>query len=198
MYRGRVVLLQLVAGAALALCSVPAPAQEGGPWRVDEGEILVLVPLKPGGAFEAKTSSVSGELTPGTSRPLALAGELTSELATLETGISLRDRHLRERYLEVERGPGFDRAVLSEIVLENADDSGFRGPTGFTGMLLLHGVTRAVEGKGEIRTAGPGVRVEASFSLTLTDFAIEPPQYMGVGVTNKVAVRVSFEARRAP
>jgi polyisoprenoid-binding protein YceI len=198
MYPGRVVLLRVAVGVGVWLASMPALTQAGEPWRVDEGEIVVLVPLKPGGAFEAKSTSLSGGLSPGTSRPLALEGELASELATLETGISLRDRHLRERYLEVARGPGFDRAVLSDIVLRDADDTEFRGPTDFSGTFQLHGVTRAVEGKGEIRSVGTGVRVEASFSLTLTDFEIEPPEYLGVGVANKVAVRVAFEARKAP
>jgi len=185
-----------VAGV-LGLAPSPTPGAEPRPWRIDGGDVTILVPLKPGGAFEAKTSSLQGTLTPGASQPLSLSGELAVDLASIDTGISLRDRHLRENYLEVARGRGYDRAVLSDIVLSQANGEGFRGQTELTGTLLLHGVSQALTGKADIQDADSGVAVEAEFVLTLTDYAIEPPEYMGVGVTNRVAVRVLFVARAA-
>jgi len=170
-----------------------SPAAEGPSWRIDGGDVAVVVPLKPGGAFEAKTSSLSGELTAGAERPLALDGEISVDLATVDTGIGLRNRHLGER-LELSRGEGFAKAVLSEIVLKDAGGAAFRGKTAFEGTLLLHGVKRPVTGQGEILDGGAGLRVQAEFVLTLTDFGIEPPQYMGVGVTNKLVVKVAFTA----
>lgn len=178
----------------LASASVAADDQ---PWRVDSGDVRILVPLKPGGAFEAKTASLRGQLIPGSSRPLAVSGEIAVDLASIDTGISLRNRHLREKYLEVARGPGYDEAVLSDLVLAEADGTEFRGKTPFTARLLLHGVQRPVSGKSEIRSAAAGVRVDAEFLLILPDFGIEPPQYMGVGVTSRLVVRVSFDARPA-
>ena len=110
--------------------------------------------MKPGGAFEAKTTSLSGTLTLGTSKPALLKGEISVDLATIDTGIGLRNQHLREKYLEISRGRGFDQAVLSEIRLDQADGEGFQGKTGFTGKLLLHGVSRDVAGTAEIRREG--------------------------------------------
>jgi polyisoprenoid-binding protein YceI len=186
--------------AGLVLCAPPAICSAAEmAWRVDAGQVVIVVPLKPGGAFEAKTSSLAGRLAlTGSGAPMALEGELAVDLASIETGIALRDQHLRERYLEIPRGTGFDRAVLSDIVLRDADGAGFRGDTAFEGTLLLHDVRRPLAGKGVIRAAPDGVRVEASFALTLTDFGIVPPEYMGVGVASKVAVRVSFEAVADP
>lgn len=196
MQSGRIGRWGIVAATALL---GPGPlaglAAEGSSWRLDDGDVRIVVPLKPGGAFEAKTSALRGDLTPGASRPLAVAGEIALDLRTIETGISLRNRHLRENYLEVDKGRGFDHAVLSEIVLARADGPGFRGKTKFEGTLLLHGVSRPIAGEAVVRAEGPGVRVDADFVLTLTDFGIEPPQYMGVGVSNKLAVKVSFAAR---
>ena len=40
--------------------------------------------------------------------------------------------------------------------------------------------------------------MEASFPLTLTDFGIEPPEYLGVGVANKLLVKVRFTATPGP
>jgi polyisoprenoid-binding protein YceI len=150
--------------------------------------------MRPGGAFEAKTTSLSGTLTLGASKPALLKGEISVDLATIDTGIGLRNQHLREKYLEVPRGRGFDKAVLSEVRLDQADGEGFQGKTGFAGKLLLHGTSRDVAGTAEIRREGSEARVDASFPLTLTDFGIEPPEYLGVGVANKLLVKVRFSA----
>ena len=60
----------------------------------------------------------------------------------------------------------------------------------------MHGVSRPIAGSAEIQRAGTAVRVSASFPLALTDFGIEPPQYMGVGVGNRLSVKVTFMAAR--
>jgi polyisoprenoid-binding protein YceI len=172
------------------------PAAARPPWHIERGEVKIEVPLKPGGAFEARTSSLTGSLTAGAARPLPLVGDLTVELATIDTGIGLRNRHLREKYLEVGKGPGFDKAIFSEIRVNDAEGEDFQGHTGFTGTLLLHGTRKVVAGAAEIRRSGSGVRVEATFPLTLTDFGIVPPEYLGVGVANRVLVKVSLTATR--
>lgn len=175
----------------VGLAGSVAPAAESS-WRVEKGEVRVTVPLKPGGAFEAKSSSLSGTLTPGGSRPVKLAGEITLDLTTIDTGIGLRNQHLREKYLEVTKGPGFDHAVLSELAVNDAQGVDFDGRSAFSGTLLLHNVRQKVTGTAEIHRAGAGARADASFPLTLTDFGIEPPEYLGVGVGNKVIVRVQL------
>jgi polyisoprenoid-binding protein YceI len=175
----------------LALGVGPVRAADS-PWRVERGEVRVTVPLKPGGAFEATSVAVSGTVTPGGARPVSLAGEIVLDLAALDTGIELRNRHLRGKYLELAKGRGFDRAVLSEIVVSEAGGADFQGRSAFTGALQLHGVKRSISGAAEFRRQGPAARVDASFPLTLTDFSIDPPEYLGVGVANKVMVRVQL------
>jgi polyisoprenoid-binding protein YceI len=184
--------------AVVGLLALVPFARGAGPpaWRIGRGEVRITVPLKPGGAFEARTSSLGGTLTVGAARPLPLTGSISVDLATIDTGIGLRNRHLREKYLEVTRGPGFDRAVLSAIHVNEAEGEDFQGRTAFAGTLLLHGASRPVGGEAEIRASGPGVRVEATFPLTLTDFGIVPPEYLGVGVADRVLVKVSFTAIR--
>jgi len=172
----------------------PAAAATATAWRIERGEVRITVPMKPGGAFEAKTSSLSGTLTLGTGRPLPLHGRLRVDLATIDTGIGLRNRHLRENYLEVSKGPGFEEAVLSDLVLEAAGGADFQGKTRFAGTLLLHGVEHRVEGEAEIRPAGLAMAIRARFRLNLTDFGIEPPEYLGVGVTDRLLVNVVFNA----
>jgi len=178
----------------LMLLASSGVAAEAPSWRIERGDVHILVPLKPGGAFSATTPSLSGTLILEPAKPARLTGEISMDLATIDTGISLRNQHLREKYLEVAKGKGFDRAVLSEIHLKDVDGEAFEGRTAFTGVLLLHGVKHPVEGSAEIHRDGSGRRVRAEFPIILTDFAVTPPEYLGVGVGSKLLVKVSLMA----
>ena len=193
-----------VAGGVLVLVALtsalaaPAGAQTfpgAGSWTVAAGDVQVRCRLTVGGSFDAATSSLSGVLRPSASDAAAFSGELRVDLATLDTGIDLRNRHLRDDYLEVERGPDFRQAVLSGIVLgEPPPAGGGRSRTRFSGFLALHGVRRAIEGEAELRRRGRRIQVEAVFRLSLEAFGIPPPRYLGIGVRDAVEVTVRFDA----
>ena len=188
---------QLGLFALLTLFGTLGFAAEGPAFRVDRGRVETLVPLKPGGAFTASSTAMGGTLTLVTGKPVLLNGEVWLDLATIDTGIALRSQHLREKYLEVAKGAGYDKAVLSAIRLNDADGEGFEGRTGFMATLLLHDVKKPVEGTAEIRRDGASRRVQAEFKLSLTDFGVEPPEYLGVGVGNTLLVKVQFAATPA-
>ena len=160
-------------GLALAGATVVTP----GTWRVEQGAVRVICPITIGGSFEAKTTALSGSVT-------------------LDTGIGLRNEHLRENYLEVGKGAGFDTATLSEIDLNGLNPDALEGKGSFTGVLSLHGVSKAVTGAVDIRQSGAGLRVKASFPVQLSDYSIRPPRYLGVGVKNIVQVEVAFAVSR--
>ena len=190
-------------GPALATLTLMVPALPGRTenvpsFSVVRGEVRVVCPLTVGGSFETRTSSISGSVgvTPGT--PATLAGELNVDLSTLDTGIELRNTHLRDKYLEIGRGAEFATAVLSAVRLDKAATSTFRGQTPFTGTLLLHGVRRPVAGQADIRPEGDEVRVTASFPVRIDEFGIGPPRYLGVGVKNEVQVKISLLATSRP
>jgi polyisoprenoid-binding protein YceI len=185
----------ILAAAALGLLlgALGARAADAQSWRATQGDVRVAVPLRPGGGFEAKTQALKGTLTLAESDPVHLTGDLEVDLATIDTGIQLRNQHLRENYLEVTK-PGFDKAVLTDIRVGEARSDTFEGRSSFAGNLKLHGVTKAIGGSAELKREASGMRVTATFPLSLTDFGIEPPQYMGVGVGNRLVVKVSFLA----
>ncbi len=183
------VWLVLVVWALAAALSAEPPG-----WQVASGDVHVLCPMTVGGSFEARTSKLSGTLALASGHPVALNGSLSVDLGSLDTGIGLRNEHLREKYLEVGKGEGFDKVTLSEIRLPDADGEGVQGTTPFTGSFRLHGTTRPVKGQAQIRREGSGVRVEASFPVLLPEYGIEKPRYLGVGVKDEVQVKVSFVA----
>lgn len=156
-------------------------------YRIDKAEIVIVCPMTVGGSFEAKTTAMSGEL--GARPGDAMVGSLQVNLRTLDTGIGLRDRHMRDNYLEVQKGPDYATATLEDIRVEKLE-----GKTVMKGLLRLHGQRREVQGTAEIRNENGRVRVLAQFPLKVTDFQIAKPSYLGVGVREEIQVKVSMTA----
>ena len=184
--------------ALVLVCPGAAAAQAAGTesWSIAAGDVRVRCRMTIGGSFDAVTSALSGTLR-GEPLDPRYTGELRVDLATLDTGIGLRNEHLRNSYLELGRGPEFLHAVLSGIVLAAtplAYDR--RHKTRFSGTLTLHGVQQMVEGEAELRGRNGRIRVEAAFSLSLEAFDIPPPRYLGIGVRDAIDVTVRFDATR--
>ena len=155
--------------------------------KVTTGEVSINCPLTIGGSFDAKTNAVSGEVTVASGAQEPLKGELSVDLQKLQTGIGLRDRHMKDNYLEVKKGDEFAAARLQDIRVESLE-----GKTSFKGMLTLHGEQREVSGTANIKQNGEGYRVEANFPIRYADFGIPDATYLGVGVKDQVQVRVNF------
>jgi polyisoprenoid-binding protein YceI len=180
-----------IAGALItAALAGPAAAQDA--LRVAGGEVTVVCPLTVGGSFEARTKAVSGEVAENPSQPGAMSGALKVQLDTLETGIALRDRHLRDTYLEVGKGPEYAVAVLENIRVDSTDGKGT-----FKGILTLHGQRSEVVGTSTVQRRGDGVKVEAQFPVRVSSFQIPEPAYLGVGVRDEIQVKVTLNATPA-
>jgi hypothetical protein len=192
--------MAILALFALGSTASPPPlaAAGGTAWRIARGEVRVVCPLTVGGSFEAKTTSLAGTLEESTPRPPTFEGSLIADLRTLDTGIDLRSEHLRQTYLEVDKGDGFGTAILTDIRLGDVDATTFQGRTGFSGTLRVHGASQAVTGQAEIHKDGGTVRIEASFPVTLASYGIPKPEYLGIGVRPEVQVKVSLVATPVP
>ena len=191
----RVVTTAAVAALVVATGGSAAAQSASGPvaWTVSSGEVGVRCRLTVGGSFDAVTSALSGTLRGGP--PGAFEGQLQVDLASLDTGIGLRDEHLRGSYLEIDRGPAFRHAVLSAIALREPLPAGRgRHETAFSGRLTLHGVDRTVEGEAALERRGGRMRVAATLRLSLEAFDIPPPRYLGVGVRDEIRITVAFKA----
>lgn len=161
-------------GLLLAWIMAPGALAAHGAETLSPG-VSFKVTLSPAGSFEAR----SGELT-GTVQPQAGGFEAASvvlSVATLKTGISLRDRHMSEKYLESAKYP---KATVTQALGKDGK---------FKAKLELHGRTRDVMGTYEVRTSAEGTKyLEARFKTALSAFEIEEASYMGVGVEDEVEV----------
>ncbi len=110
--------------------------------------------------------------------------EVTAALAAFDTGIALRNSHMREKYLEVQKYPE------AKLTVEALDFSQSEGT--FEGQLTLHGQTGAVRGTIKVAEPGNPANLELKFSLQLSNFGIKVPSFMGVSVAERVEVTGSL------
>jgi polyisoprenoid-binding protein YceI len=128
------------------------------------------------------TATVTGTLNV---RPDSVTGEATLPLDALDTGMELRNRHMKEKYLETRTYP---TAELKGIKLALPASAGM---VPFTGELSLHGKTKSISGLATV--ARPQLGLSFEFKISTRDFAIDTPQFMGVTVTEEVQISVKVE-----
>lgn len=136
------------------------------------------VSLSPAGDFKAKCEEVSGHATmKGDS---ISAENVVVTLKNLKTGIALRDKHAREKYLEVAKYP--------TMTLIKAEGKGGKGK----GRIKYRGVEKDIEGTYKIE----GDQLVAHFPIKLSDFNIKGIKYMGVGVDDDVKINVNLPLKK--
>ena len=97
------------------------------------------------------------------------------DLNTLDTGIGLRDKHMRENYLETDEFP-FAEFTGKLSALAKPTPGQVQQVTA-EGKFKLHGVEREVRVKGSLTPQANGSMVlEAKFSILLSDYQIEIPK----------------------
>jgi polyisoprenoid-binding protein YceI len=182
---------RLLAVTAMLLSAAAAPAQTSA-WRVARADVRVVCPLTVGGSFEARTAALTGTLQAPAPGSPDVPGTLQVDLRTLQTGIDLRDQHLREKYLEVEHGEGYGTALLTGIHTHGLDPQTATGRGTFQGTLTVHGVAHDVSGSAVVRREGEAVKVDVAFPVSLDAHHVEAPRYLGVGVRDQVTVKAEI------
>lgn len=147
------------------------------------GQLSFEVALNPAGSFVAKSSSVAGDVVAKGGG--FEASEISLPLASLKTGIELRDKHMVQNYFEAAK---FPKAVLTQAV---GKDGKFRAT------LSIHGKSQSIEGEYEVKGSGAGESLEAKFKTSLSAFSIKEANYMGVGVEDEVQVTALIPVRKA-
>src|SRR5882672_8638903 len=107
-----------VASMALAtILATATAARAQDTYNITGGKIDIVCSLTVGGSFDARSKSLSGELSvaPSAGHAVAIQGTLQVDFQSLETGIGLRDRHMLKNYLEVDRGQEFSTATFNDL-----------------------------------------------------------------------------------
>jgi len=142
------------------------------------------------GSFSGETNHITGYLkwegddTLGSSRVV-----LDVDLSTLDTGIGLRNKHMREKYLETDKYPiaRFEGRLVKWVKKESSLDK-----VTVKGTLTIHGVEQPFTREVTLVNQGEQYRVSTLFKLNITDFGIQQPKYLVVSMDPVVTLRLVF------
>lgn len=117
---------------------------------------------------------------------VSVSGEIQVDLESFKTGIGLRDRHMKETYLETAK---FKTAALrladarfpADLLKSGGDWKG-------SAVLSLHGVEKPVDIFLSLVPEGGILKARARFKLKLSDHAIQVPKFSGITVADEVDV----------
>lgn len=189
--RGSVAGMALL--AALGLSRGRAAAQE---FHVDPSasNVVRFISRASIEEFDGVTDRIDGYIVLGAPRLSAdTKGEGTAlylevDLGSLDTGIGLRNRHMRDNYLEVARFPfaTYDGVIEGTVAV----GGGFRVTA--QGTLSIHGVARERRLTCRVDGAGQGYRAECAFEVLLTDHGIEIPKVMFLKLANEIRLELDF------
>jgi hypothetical protein len=117
---------------------------------------------------------------------------LTSKLTGIETGIGLRDKHLRG-YLKTDKHPNAVLTVDKSQLKLPENDKTAQGSA--TGQLTLRGVTKPLKFNYRANRTGSDYHVQGLADLDIRHHDIEVPCYLGVCVEPVVKLKVKFKLR---
>lgn len=122
-----------------------------------------------------------------------LKGVAEFSLDSLDTGIELRNQHMKEKYLQTKEFPLATLTLTEAAVGDQFPQTlAIDGEKPFQGKLKLHGVEKDVSGK----FSGKDGKISAKFQVKISDFGIDVPSYLGVTVTDTVDVTVELSLKK--
>lgn len=139
--------------------------------------------------FEGVTDNIDGYLI-GDPSDFSKESELYFEvqLNTLETGIGLRDRHMKENYLHTNKYPL--ASFKGEIIETKKSSNGF--DVVVKGEMSIHGKKVKLSVKGDLNSINNGYEVKCKFIVPLSDYNIEVPSLMFQKIDENMKLELKF------
>jgi polyisoprenoid-binding protein YceI len=145
-------------------------------------------------AFDGKTNKASGVIVADAAKPAAATVELRIEMGSLDTGNALRNREMRELYLETKKHP---TATFKSISVAAAETIAPNAPADIkvTGDFTLHGISKRMTLPVRVVLIPDGrIHATSSFTIRMPDFGINVPKNILVTVDDQVPVRLDLWA----
>ena len=112
-------------------------------------------------------------------------------VATITTGIGVRDAHMQERYLESDKYPTAELAVPRAVLSFPADGATVEATA--SGTMTIHGASRPVTFHYKATRKGSAYDVHGDVQINMNDYGIPTPTYLGVTVKPPVDIQVAFQ-----
>ena len=118
--------------------------------------------------------------------------EAALPIKTLQTGMGLRDEHMRKYIFTTSDGKTPDMLFQAEDV---TCPSGAQTTCAVKGNLTIRGVPHAFEMPLKLKEDGDGFKAAGESTVKLSDYGIEQPKQFGVRTEDAVKVHLEFAAR---
>lgn len=141
----------------------------------NENKIQAFATLSPAGSFEITSTQVRSTITKTNGQ--FRASKIVVPIASLKTGMKLRDSHLKEHLNPSNK---HSRITLSDIKSVSPDKG--------TGQLEVNGVKVPIQFTYKDKKG----YVEAEFEVKASSFKLKKAAYMGVGVNDVVKVKAQL------
>lgn len=141
--------------------------------------VEIDVQLSPAGSFKAKTNKIKGIAKQKGN--MVAANKVLVDLNSLDTGIALRDKHLKQRLLT-------DKHPVAKLI--NAKGKDGKGEATLSLMGKEHKVSGTYTTKNN--------ELVSEFKMSLPQLGITDVKYMGIGVKDEVTVRVTVPVEQVP
>jgi polyisoprenoid-binding protein YceI len=115
------------------------------------------------------------------------------DLRTIDTGIGLRNRHMREDYLETDKYPMTN--FKGKLIKADKTSSGSYNVTA-EGNMFIHGVTKPLTINATMTPTGNGFRIKSNFEVKLSDYKIPIPQLMFLKISEIMKLQLDFFTKK--
>ena len=145
-------------------------------------------------AFDGTTNRVSGTIVADPANVAASSVTLSVDVNALDTGVGLRNKEMRERYLQT---PKFPEATFKSKSVEGPATIAANAPADIkiTGDFTLHGVTKTMTIPVRVVLIPDGrIHATSQFAVKMPEFGINVPKNVLVTVNDEVPVRLDVWA----
>jgi polyisoprenoid-binding protein YceI len=145
-------------------------------------------------SFDGKTSDVNGTIVADPANPAGASVQININIDSLDTGVGLRNKEMRERYLETTK---FGMATFKSVSVTGPASIAPNAPADInvTGDLTLHGVTKRMTISVRVVLIPDGrVHATTNFKIHMPDFGISVPHNVLVTVNDEVPVHLDVWA----
>jgi polyisoprenoid-binding protein YceI len=146
--------------------------------------------------FDGKTKQVSGVIVADPNAAGAATVEVSIDMRTLDTGVALRNREMRQRYLQTDK---FPFATFKSVSVAAPASIAPNQPVDIkiTGDFSLHGITKRITIPVRVVVIPDGrIHATALFNVKMPEYGIHVPDNVLVTVNNEVPVRLDVWAAK--
>ena len=127
-----------------------------------------------------------------------ILGEFKVALADLTTGIELRDKHMKEKYLEVSKFPEAS-FTISKIALpaQFLTERKVFSAVPFEGKMKIKNTEKDIAGTADVDTTdGTQIKVSTEFKTGISQYQIDIPTNLGIKVADEVIIKTSMNLKK--